>query len=355
MLNSPLRSIAIALLAIAIPQIVFSQSPGELVKEAISEMDQGRFSEAEQLLYQAKDLDPQDIYIDYEIAFCKFLQEDYKAAVDAVKKVYEKPDASFQFYQLLGNSYDLWGKKSKAEKTYAQAMERFPGAAEIHLELGVKDVLEGKYDEAIAHWEQGIRVNPSYPSIYFKMSNLFAISSQAFWSLLYGEHFILLEPSSERTAMQSQLLYNMIWEMLETDDKGNYTLYVDPGMSVGNGAGSLSMIYPLQFSMVLVALMMEDKEQSLEKIYETRKSVLISWFEEDNYVKYPMQLMEYQKSVLDAGHFQAYSYWIFGAGNPDEFDAWLSANRTEWDAFIEWFNQHPIELNASNYFLHSNY
>ncbi len=57
-----------------------------------------------------------------------------------------------------------------------------------------------------------------------------------------------------------------------------------------------------------------------------------------------MYLLEFQRKVIEAGHWNAYNYYLFMMSHPDEFDQWYDTNSEKLDAFIEWYNQAPFTL-----------
>ncbi len=47
-------------------------------------------------------------------------------------------------------------------------------------------------------------------------------------------------------------------------------------------------------------------------------------------------LIRWQQSVVAAGHFEAYNYWLFQSARPDEFSQWLAQHQTQFQAWLDW-------------------
>ena len=56
-------------------------------------------------------------------------------------------------------------------------------------------------------------------------------------------------------------------------------------------------------------------------------------------------LFDYQKSVQEAGHLEAYNYWVLMKGDEQESDKWIESNQVKWDEFIKWFGKNKLQIN----------
>ena len=84
---------------------------------------------------------------------------------------------------------------------------------------------------------------------------------------------------------------------------------------------------------------------SLSQLIELRRGLVESYFSvTDDLFGNSMYLLEFQKKIIDAGHWEAYNYYLFCQCFPDEFEAWYSADSAPLDAFIAWFNNEPFSL-----------
>ena len=126
----------------------------ELKNKAVKLMDNGNIEESLQLLNQAKELDPENIIIPYEIAFAYQLSKNYEKSIETAKPLLKHPYVFDQVYQIIGNSYDLQGDRVKAIKYYDKGLKKFPNSGLLYLEKGVVLAGQEKWFEALEIWER---------------------------------------------------------------------------------------------------------------------------------------------------------------------------------------------------------
>jgi hypothetical protein len=66
-------------------------------------------------------------------------------------------------------------------------------------------------------------------------------------------------------------------------------------------------------------------------------------------------LFDYQKKVKEAGHMEAYNYWILMKGDEEGFIKWHDADKSKWDDFVDWFTDNELVVNESNMFYRGQY
>ena len=70
----------------------------------------------------------------------------------------------------LGSLLLLQGKTSDAIAHYEQALRLQPGSVEPHCYLGYAYWLDGKISDAIAHYEQALRIQPDLPHVHYNLA-----------------------------------------------------------------------------------------------------------------------------------------------------------------------------------------
>lgn len=223
-------SALMSILFLLFGSILFGQKNSDKAKElgleAIQLIDAGKFDESIVLLEKAKKLDPKSMMYPYEIALAHYFKEDYALAIEILTSLTHHKKVENVVYQLLGNAYDMIGKPEIALATYKEGMLKFPESGVFYMESGVVKFKQADYDEALRLYEEGIKVEPNYSSNYYRLSNLFSMTDEKIWTLLYGEYLILLEPSTQRTQETSQLLYDTYQKIYvaKTDSSGEFNL-----------------------------------------------------------------------------------------------------------------------------------
>ncbi len=113
------------------------------------------------------------------------------------------------YYELVGDCYDDMGKSDKSIDTYSDGLKKFPASGRLHLEIGIALMRKEKYNDALFHFEKGIEVNPEFPSNYYWASRIFcSYSTEKVWGMIYGEIFLNLERTTDRSKEISKLLYD---------------------------------------------------------------------------------------------------------------------------------------------------
>lgn len=346
-----------------------AQTPREkalaLMDLAIDLMDNGDTKGAREYLEQAKDLDPENPSYDYEIAFSYNIDKDYKKVIKTCEKLTKHKNVFPKVYQMLGNAYDYDGNPKKAIKTYERGMKVFPNAGNLYLERGNMDLMQEKYESALSFYKKGTTIDPMYPSNYYWCTKLYLSTENEFLGMIYGELFMNLERNSGRTAEISELLYNTYnSEITFPSDTSvsvsfaSNTIYISDADVKGKNAGDnlLAMLTQVNYGtmvyeMIMALSVIDVKEINLASLDRIRTSFRENYYNNDKHVEYPNALFEYQKTIQEAGHMQAYNYWLLSQGDTEGFETWQEANEDAWDAFLEWYSPNPIQLDDSNKFV----
>lgn len=325
--------------------------------EAIRLMDKKDYEGAIGLLNQCVKLQPKTHVYYYELGLAYHLSGDTKKGIEYAKKALSADDANDQCYQLYGNLLDMSGQREKALEAYESGLKMFPGSGRLYLEKGNSSFMDKKYGDALTAYENGIEADPSFSSNYYRAAQLYCSSEEEVWGMIYGEIFINMEPTSERSQETSRMLYK------------TYESEIVLGDSVSSVSFSRSAIVlnektdPADFKLPF-PLMVYEPNLMLSIIGETKISLAslnaIRTRFLENYLRtsaadYPNMLFDYQKKVRDAGHLEAYNYWLLRSGNPSEFNTWLETHEEAFKAFAGWFNENRLVPDAGNRFYRGQY
>ncbi|WP_158538481.1 tetratricopeptide repeat protein [Chitinophaga skermanii] len=350
-----------------------TQAGDQLMEAAITLMDNGNSDSAVILLDQALQLSPKNPTYTYEKAFAYYLKKDYKTALQLLQPFYKKGIATMSMFKLLGNSYDYLGEPKKALEVYEKGIEQFPGkAGYLYLEKGVVKMADNKYNEALQAFENGIRATPTHASNYYWAAKIFCNATEVpLWGLLYGEVFCNLERGSKRTEEISKLLlYTFKNRITFTDSSANVKLYsapvninislpkkgeLDPNALANQLKGVLDRFATGFYEPTFAVGTTPFKQINAATLYEIRLHVLNTYYEKGYDKKYNDVLFDYQRKILNAGHFEAYNYWLFSGGGDDELENWVDAHKSKWNEFIEWFKANPLKVDTDHYFSRSKY
>ncbi|NEQ49139.1 MAG: tetratricopeptide repeat protein [Leptolyngbya sp. SIO3F4] len=354
-----LFTLCFALLAVTTFGQTDKEKAYELGMQAIQEMESGNIEKSIQLLEQSQKLDPDNPDYPYEIAYAHYLDKDYKAAMKILTKLTKHKEANDRVWQMLGNCHDLNGKPEKAIETYEKGLELFPTSGILYLERGNMELIQEEYNEALYYYEQGIRVEPAFPSNYYWAAKIFLNTNNEVWGLLYGEIFMNLERNSQRTVEISTLLYNTYASEITRTSDTSATVSLCQNMVVDINDLMGGEEFKMHFCMVyeptlLIAVAFADTID-LPNLDTIRTNFLKSYYDMGHHKTHPNVLFEYQKRVQKEGHLEAYNHWILMKGDEEAFLHWLESNQEKWDQFVTWFTDNPLEVNEKNRFYREQY
>lgn len=257
-------------------------------------------------------------------------------------------------FQLCGNAFDMMGNSEEARRIYQLGIEHFPNSGSLYLELGNLDWMRDEYASALPYYLQGIDVDPNFASNYFRAAIIsFAIEEAKIWGLIYAETEILLAPNNEeRHDYMAKAIRNCYVENIKCQAIGdkweasvklvparNIQFDKDNGIILVDFTGVYETCVTTSITKYFSALRKEFKG-SIADMTELRKGILETYMKTagDIYGK-AMYLLPFQKNVIDAGHWEAYNYFLLGPAATDEFNAWYECNSEKLDKFIKWYNQ----------------
>ena len=81
---------------------------------------------------------------------------------------------NFVVHNVLGNALALQGRQEEAIAHYAEALRINSQYADAHNNLGNLLARQGKQEEAIAHYAEALRINPQFAEAHYNLGNLLA-------------------------------------------------------------------------------------------------------------------------------------------------------------------------------------
>ncbi|MAX80046.1 MAG: hypothetical protein CL843_07715 [Crocinitomicaceae bacterium] len=331
----------------------------ELGEKAVQQMDAGQIKEALDLLEEAHKLDPENMNYPYETAYAHYLNKDYKSGIKVLKKLTKHNQVNDRVWQMLGNCYDMNKDPEQAIKTYEKGLTHFPNSGSLYLERGNMELLKKEYDNALGYYEQGIKVDPAFPSNYYWATRIHISFTEKVWGMLYGELFINLERNSGRTAEISKLLYDTYKSEITFTSDTSASVSFCQNMTITIGDLSDPNNFKLPFCMVyeptLLLAVQTAGTIDLNSLDKIRTTFVKNYYSMGHSKTHPNALFEYQKEILENGHFKAYNHWILMKGDEAAFLVWQENNKDKWDNFVNWFSENPIELSTENQFYSGQY
>jgi len=327
-------------------------------QDAIKRMDEGLLPQSIKLLEEARQLDPTNYHYPYELALAHYLNKEYSTAIDLLEPLLSRPEASDRTFQLLGNSYDLAGNRTKGIATYEQGLAKFPASGPLHLELGNLQAAQKNYLPALAYYEEGIALAPAFASNYYQAAKIHLSSNNELWGMIYGELFMNLERNSSRTAEMSKLIYDTYKREITFPDENSAAVSfgqaVMDASTIGKGKKP-KLPYSIAYESTLAVAVASEKAINLASLNNIRSNFIGAYYSMKQDATYPNILFDYQQQIARAGHAEAYNYWLLMKGDETGFDLWHKNNPEKWRAFASWYEKNQLALDAKHKFYRTQY
>lgn len=318
----------------------------EYAKTGMKLFDQGKYKEAIEQYLKGKELDKDNTLFDYEIALSHFMLKDYKACIATIDSVIESRNINEQFYQLLGNAYDMLQQPDTALKIYAEGMKRFPKAASLYTESGVVELSRNNTESAAKFWIKGTIVNPTHAENYYQLAKFYADSLNRIPALVYAEVFINIERNTAKTAEMGKLLCALLYKSIHIKQDSVFSLNFTPDVRVyGKNDSIKNVCDAIKDVFRKVSDMKIKNSRTLvgsAEIIKIRSKFLEVWVEEKYNQRFKFSLFENQNLILKQGFFDAYTQWLINKCNVADFQKWVSENSGKYASFADWFKKHPF-------------
>ena len=324
-----------------------------LVDSAMVQMDKGNFAESKALLEYVIGKVPNHYAANYELAYLYTQAKQYDESIAILQKIGNSKDVTDRYFQLLGTIYDFKGMANAAIEKYKEGLKRFPNSGRLHVELGMMYHKSNDLMAALETYEEGILVDPMFPSNYFYAGLVLLGSSEPVWGLMYGEIFMNLEPYSDRSRTMSRYMF----ETLKSNITLNDTAFVadltkEKSIQFNQTTMKLEMPFPLLYQTCFNAGGRKAFEEGLDtlelftlgKIHEYQIEHGKSFYN----INCNDPLFIHLLKVQNAGFMEDYCMLLFKGGAPSDYVGWMTMNKDHYLAFMKWREENKLQLSSQN-------
>jgi tetratricopeptide (TPR) repeat protein len=333
--------------ATVVPTITTAQVDSVLVKQyvgrAIDYMDRNLIDDAIKQWDLALIQRPDYVPYRYERALCHVMAKRYEQAIDSLLLIYQDPALFDRGYQLLGNCYDYRGDSTKALTIYHEGLKAFPRSGRLYYEIGSSAFIAGETDKALALWVRGTRVEPRFATNYYWICKGLARTPNKIWSVLYGELFLNLEPSSDRSKEISELLYFTWNAALRLGSEDPIRLCSEELLNQPSkqGADQMNFATAFEYTTALAAQKFIPDTGVVERLTilqlaEVRETFLKAWQAAGYLDTYQNDVLSWQARIMREGYLKEYLVWIVSNGDRAQMQNYLSMSSDRFDLFFAW-------------------
>lgn len=326
------------------------QEAGVHANKALDLMDRNLPESAIPEWDKAIALEPTNVAYQYERILCHVMAKNYDKALQQLAPIYREAALKDRGYQLMGNIYDMKGDSAKSLTFYREGLDAYPRSGRMHYELGAAAFIERKTTAAIDWWLRGTRAEPDFATNYYWLAKVFAESRDKIWSVLYGEAFLNLERTTERTKEISKLLFdtwNAALRLGDTLDPIN--LCSEELLETPSPMGPSQMNFATAFEFGVATasehLIPEHgvlPSLTLDQLCEMRGRFIKGWIGQGKDTLYPNDLLSFQAHVSRSGWAGEYFHWLYAYGDRKAMNDYFRKHEHRYDTFLAWFGQNAL-------------
>ena len=321
----------------------FNEKEQRQYQNAIHFMDNGMVDTGIDML---KDLDkahPSNRAVVYEIVYAYIIKQDYEEAYQWAKKLLKLKDADADSYFIAGNAFDYVGKRKEAIEIYEKGLKKFPNSARLWVEKGNMAYMMKNYDESVECYEHAIDVDPNYDAPYYRLANLYAMSTDPVWAVMYAQNYQLQASKYERLMEMGKLIYDLYREnVTRKDGKWEVTFTKTVNLSA-YASQDCDIPYNGYFYHLHKVVLDEggfagDTLTLADVARLHRKYVEIADTTAHDYYNVPVLDME--RAALHEGYLDGYIMWMLRGADVGFGNKYFGTEQCDSvvDAFVEWYN-----------------
>lgn len=327
------------LVTLLISILTFGQSTEieNLILKGIEFHDNGEYKKAIEIYQKALSIDPNSSLANTEIAISYYYDKDYKNAEIYSKKAIDLgKDNLIIAYITYGNSLDIQGQTKKAIKCYKKAMRDYDHYL-LYYNYAIACFNSGKTDEAYDAVIKAINNNNSHASSHLLLSEIMIKKGSRIKAMLPLYFFLLLEPNSERSAMQYQTLINLfnygVSKTSDSDTSININVFL-PNIKDEEFASVEVMI-----SMIIASNSIEKNKgkSDLELFAQNNESLfnMIGELKNDNSGFWWDFYVSFFCDMTNKNLTKPFSYYI-SLSEGEKAKEWLESNNEEFEKLKNW-------------------
>lgn len=322
-----------------------------IVEHSRKAEEQGNFDYAVELMLSNVRTYKKSPGLRKELASLYYRGEEFRKSLRQCRRFLRKFYPDEDIYQLKAHNHLNLGKPNKAKKTLSKGLEELPQAGLLFAEKGRLSMHLEKYEEAINWFEEGIANAPNYSGNYYWAAKIYCQSTEELWGLYYGEIFMNLEQFTSRTREMSSLLFETL--------NREIVFYNDTAISV-NLCKDANFNIPIEdtadytsYGQDIIEPLYKDALKGISHLsitninkFRITANSKLNTIEKGGYQNHV--LLDFHNELVDNGHFEAYNFWLYMMGNPDEFEAWERDNSSQWKLFIRWFENYDFSISPDD-------
>ena len=320
------------------------EAADNLVDEGIGLQDAGRPDSAIMKYSQALKLDKDNLLAMAEMAYSLLSVEKYNESINFAKraiKTHPRDPVLKTVYVSYGNALDGLGKSEKSIEIYNEGIHLFPEYAGLYFNRGISQNVLHKTEDALLSFQKSATLDPAHPGSHNAIGHLlFNINNIP--ALLAFCRFIVLEPETNRAALNLENIQKIMNAHVSKKDEGRLSVSVSPDLINGKNKSQQNDFSSTELMLALSSAVDKDSN-NLHKtpvdMFALKFSLLCGYLKEtekDGYGFYWDYYVPYFIDMNDKNLVNTFAYIAFTPTQTPAVSEWLKAHKSEIDAFYKW-------------------
>lgn len=200
------------------------------VKEGVELHDQGEYKKAIKKYEEALKLDKDNSLAMSEKALTLNAMGEFETSAALCQEIITKHHGSKDLpmvFVTYGNSMDQLKRPEASLRVYDQAIKEFPGVALLHFNRGITLLGMDSIASAQRSFQRSGRLNPFHPGTQRQTALLLRHQGNLVPAVLAISRTLMIDPVGQHSAADLALLRELVGGHVETNKKGNSTIYLD--------------------------------------------------------------------------------------------------------------------------------
>jgi Flp pilus assembly protein TadD len=203
-------------------------------QKGLKELWQENWSAALTYFQKAKEKNPQDADVLFQLGYCYGELGRYQDAIESYKQATRiKPDYD-KAYCFLGTAYFGLGHYQEAIEAYKQSIRIKPDLAGIHCLLGMTYGNLGRHQEAIESFKQAIRIKADYAEAYHNLGLEYEVLGRYPEAIEAYKHVIRITPDVPETHNNLGRVYWQLGRAEEAIESFEQAIRIKPDLAAAH-------------------------------------------------------------------------------------------------------------------------
>lgn len=326
-----------------------TEKQDSLIEVATALHDEGKYDEAIDLYKKVLQENPANVTALYEITFSYFAKGDHDNSIKySSEGMKYKSKLLPLFYMNMGSSLDIQGKIDEAIKVYEDGISIQPNHYLLRYNLALTLFKKQEYDKVLGSLHYGLKLNASHPSSNLLLGNTYMTLGKGVPAILAFMRFLVLEPQTGRSSNAVNNLEQILSSYVTRKDSMNINITVNTDSDAVSGdlnalETGIALAHATQFignDVSKTVKIPEIKKSEIQFRVEEFQSLFNIMSELSEKKKHSGFVWEYYApyfiDLQKQGHTEAFIYYIYNCSGQEEVKNWMAQNKNKVRDFMTW-------------------